>query len=263
MRCILICCLLSILSMGQALAENLMIFVQCGNEELSYHAELKQAMSDINVEMLDYVIDWDKTIEEHALSIDSIVNCYRENVDSLNLFLLSDQEASFVAFDVLSRDTSIVALITLSGNFCNGDDYLYNEISIRKQMEMLDSLSLDGRKEQYLETAYNMIASAKRGKKLVLLENADNEMQNLYNFLHTRYGRSLLAFSLEERLEKIHSWVIPFYRSANQSDELDLNIGRFLYLGAQFGVKFTCPDVYNDQSAKSEVAEQVVKFLKK
>lgn len=43
MKYILICYLLSVLSIGQASAENLMIFIQCGNKELSYHAELKQA----------------------------------------------------------------------------------------------------------------------------------------------------------------------------------------------------------------------------
>lgn len=52
--------------------------------------------------------------------------------------------------DVSRTDTAIVALITLSGAFCNGDDYFYNETSITKNMKMLDSVSFDNQKEQNL-----------------------------------------------------------------------------------------------------------------
>ena len=52
--------------------------------------------------------------------------------------------------DVSRTDTAIVALITLSGAFCNGDDYFYNETSITKNVKMLDSVSFDNQKEQYL-----------------------------------------------------------------------------------------------------------------
>lgn len=87
-------------------------------------------------------------------------------------------------------------------------------------------------------------------------------MRDLFALLKSRYGRSLLAFSLEDHLKKVRSWIVPFYSSKSQRSDLDLNIGNLIYEGTQFRVKFTEPDVYNDQNVGSKITEHVSNLLK-
>lgn len=228
----------------------------------SYRYELEKEMQNIDIELIAYPVDVSRTVGEHTLIIDSIIRNYRENTDGLSIFMVTDKEASFVALDVLSKDTTIVALMTLSGAFCNGDDYFYNETSINKNMEMLDSVLFDNKKEQYLKISYKMISQAKQGEKIKLPKGADDHMQLLFNLLNSRYGRSLLEFSLDDHLKRIQSKIVPFYQSKNQSSELDLYIGKLIYLGALYGVKYTEPESYNDKNVSSEIAKHISNLLK-
>lgn len=262
MKSLFVYCILLFLCIDQLAAKELMVLIQYGNNELPYYLKLKKSLSDLNIDFLTYSIDKDRTIEENSFQIDSAINSQKEKADSLKVFLMSDCESSFVALDVLSLDTSIVALITLSGAFCNGDEYFYNEISVKKHMEMLDSVSFDGKTEQYLRTAYRMISQVKQGKKLKLPKAADDNMRELFTLLNSRYGRSLLIFSLDDHLKKVRSWIVPFYSSKSQRSELDLYIGKLIYEGAKFRVKFTESDVYNDQNVGSKITEHVSKLLK-
>ena len=262
MKSLVVCCILLFGYIDQLAAKELMVLIQYGNYEQPYFLKLKKSLSDLNIDFITYSIDRDRTIEENSFQIDSVINIHKEITDSLKVFLMSDHESSFVALDVLSHDTSIVALITLSGAFCNGDEYFYNEISVKKHMEMLDSVSFDGKTEQYLRTAYRMISQVKQGKKFKLPKVADDNMRELFALLNSCYGRSLLSFSLDGHLKKVRSWIVPLYSSKNQRSELDLNIGKLIYEGAQFRVRFTEPDTYNNQNVVSKITEHMSKLIK-
>lgn len=166
MRIIIFCYILLNTCISQSWAKGIMLYVHNDKSvKQSYLYELEKKMQNIDIDMIVYPVDISRSVGEHTLRIDSIIRNYRDNSDSLSIFMVTDKEASFVAMDVLSKDTAIVALVTLSGAFCDGDDYFYNETSIIKNMEMLDSLSFDNKKEQYLRIAYKMISQAKQGKK--------------------------------------------------------------------------------------------------
>lgn len=262
MRIVLFCCILLNTCVSLSWAKGIMLYVHNGKSvNQSYRYELEKEMQKIDIDMIVYPIDVNRTVGEHALRIDSIIRNYRENTDSLSIFMVTDKEASFVALDVLSKDTTIVALMTLSGTFCNGDDYFYNEASINKNMKMLDSVSFDNKKEQELRIAYKMISQAKQGKTFKQPKGTDEYMQDLFALLDSRYGRSLLEFSLDDHLKRIRSWIVPFYRSKNQSSELDLYIGKLMYFGALYGVKYTEPDGYNEENVGSEIAKYVSNLL--
>lgn len=263
LRIILFCYILLNTCISQSWAKGIMLYVHNDKSvKQSYRYELEKEMQNIGIDMIVYPVDVSRTVGEHTLRIDSIIRNYRENTDSLSIFMVTDKGASFVALDVLSKDTTIVALVTLSGAFCNGDDYFYNETSIIKNVKMLDSVSFDNKKEQYLRMAYKMISYAKQGKNFKLPKGADDHMQILFNLLNSRYGRSLLEFSLDDHLRRIRSNIIPFYRSKNQSSELDLYIGKLIYLGALYGVKYAEPHSYNDEDVSSEIAKHISNLLK-
>lgn len=263
MRIIIFCYILLNTCISQSWAKGIMLYVHNDKSvKQSYLYELEKKMQNIDIDMIVYPVDISRSVGEHTLRIDSIIRNYRDNSDSLSIFMVTDKEASFVAMDVLSKDTAIVALVTLSGAFCDGDDYFYNETSIIKNMEMLDSLSFDNKKEQYLRIAYKMISQAKQGKKIKLPRGADGHMQVLFTLLNSRYGRSLLEFSLDDHLKRIRSKIIPFYRSKNQSSELDLYIGKLIYLGVLYGVKYAEPQSYNYEDVSSEIAKHISNLLK-
>lgn len=263
MRIILFFYILLNTCLSQSLAKGIMLYVHNDkNVKQPYLYELEKEMQKYDINMIVYPVDVSRTIGEHTLRIDSIIRNYRENTDSLDIFMVADKEASFVAMDVLSKDTAIVALITLSGAFCNGDDYFYNETSITKNVKMLDSVSFDNQKEQYLRIAYKMISQAKQGEKIKQPRGADNYMQALFTLLNSRYGHSLLEFSLDDHLKSVRSKIIPLYQSKNQSSELDLYIGKLIYLGALYGVEYIEPQSYNYDNISSEIVKHITNLLK-
>ena len=262
MRIVLFCCVLLNTCISQSWGKDILLYVYSDQSvKRPYLFELEKEMHNMDVDMISYPIDVRRTVDEHVLRIDSIFRDYREKTDSLGIFMLADEEASFVALDVLSKDTAIIALFAMSGVFCNGDDYFYNEVSIKKNLMMLDSVSFDNKKERHLRMVYKMISYAKQGKTFKIPKGADEQMCNLFNLLNSRYGRSLLEFSLDDHLKRIRSWIIPFYRNKNQSSELELYIGKLLYVGALYGVKYTEPQSYNEEYVSSEIVKHVSNLL--
>ena len=262
MKKIVFCFILLNMGIKLSWAKDIMLYIHGGNTVYqSYFHRLEEEMQNIDVETINYPIYLNRSIGEHALRVDSIIQNYKDGADSLRIFMIAEKEASFVALDILSKDTDIVALFALSGTFCNGDDYFYNEASIIKNMEMLDSASFNN-KEQYLRFVYKMISNAKQGRTYKLPHKADEYMQNLSILLNSRLGRSILEFSLDEHLKRIRSWIVPFYRSKNQSSELDLYIGKLLYNGALFGIKFAEPLNYKEENVNSEIIKHIVNFKK-
>ena len=259
MKKVVFCYILLSICINQSWAKDLMLYIHGGKTvDQSFFYRLEKEMQNIGIETINYPIDLSRSVGEHTLRIDSIVRNYREGTDSLNIFLIAEKEASFVALDVLSKDTTIVALFALSGAFCNGDDYFYNETSIIKNMEMLDSASFDNNKEQYLRFAYKMICHAKQERTNKQSPKVNEHMQDLSILLNSRFGRSILGFSLDEHLMRIRSWIVPFYRGGRQSSELDLYIGKLLYNGAFFRVKFAEPQTYNEKNVGSKIINFIV-----
>ena len=165
MRIVLFCCVLLNTCISQSWGKDILLYVYSDQSvKRPYLFELEKEMHNMDVDMISYPIDVRRTVDEHVLRIDSIFRDYREKTDSLGIFMLADEEASFVALDVLSKDTAIIALFAMSGVFCNGDDYFYNEVSIKKNLMMLDSVSFDNKKERHLRMVYKMISYAKQGK---------------------------------------------------------------------------------------------------
>lgn len=263
MKKLLILILLSFLMISQSSAKNLIVLIQNGNKEATYREKLEKEMAEIGYAMITYSISQDKTIDENATAVNSIVKSQREQQDSLNVFLLSDKEASYVALDVLSKDTDIVALIAFSGAFRNGDEYLYNKASVRKNMESLDEVLIDGEKENYLNAVYNMIASARQGKKTKLPSKADKYARDLYALLNSRYGQSILNFSPDEYYDKIRSWIVPYYNGGKEaSSEMYLNAGKLSYQGAGRNLKFADPfNSYSDDYVSYEVKKRITTIL--
>ena len=102
-----------------------------------------------------------------------------------------------------------------------------------------------------------MISQAKQGKKIKQPRGADNYMQALFTLLNSRYGHSLLEFSLDNHLKSVRSKIIPLYQSKNQSSELDLYIGKLIYLGALYGVEYIEPQSYNYDNISSEIVKHI------
>ena len=260
---VVFCFILLCTCIYQSRAKDIMLYIHRGKiVDRPYFYRLEKEMRNINVETINFPIDLSKSIAEHTLLIDSIVQNYREGTDSLSVFMIAEKEASFVALDVLSKDTAIIALFALSGAFCNGDNYFYNETSVIKNIEMLDSASFDNNKEQYLRSVYKMISHAKQGGTYKQPQIENEQMQDLFILLNSRFGHSILEFSLDEHLKRIQSWIIPFYRNKYQSIELDLYIGKLLYNGAPFGVKFTEPQNYNEENVASKIIKSIANIKK-
>lgn len=113
MRIILFFYILLNTCLSQSLAKGVMLYVHNDkNVKQPYLYELEKEMQNYDIDMIVYPVDVSRTIGEHTLRIDSIIRNYRENTDSLDIFMVADKEASFVAMDVLSKDTAFVALIT-------------------------------------------------------------------------------------------------------------------------------------------------------
>lgn len=263
MKSILISCLLFILDTGSSLAKDLMVYIHYGeNEEISHYTELQESLYDMGLDMIEFLINRNKSIEENALCISSAINSYRKDNDSAEVIVMSDKKSSFVAIDLLSKDTSIIAWIALSGTFCDGDESLYNEASVSINTEMLDSVFFDNRKEKYLSSINKMIESAKKGKKPALPCDADDYMRNLHVLLNSRYGRSLVTFSPADYYDSIPAWIIPLFCNSKHESELFLNIGKLVRLRTNSNTKLIRPVPYSDSSINSRIVEQVSNLLK-
>lgn len=253
-----------ILCVGRSLAYSLVVYVHYGKDEgLQHYAELQDTLHDMGIDMLACPINEDRTIEENALHIDSVIANCKNNNDSMEVILMSEKMSSFVAIDVLAKDTSIIAWIALSGVFCDGDDCLYNEASVRVNTEMLDSVSFDNRKEKCLSGIYKMIESAKEEKKPVLPRGADDYMRKLHSWLNNRYGRSFVSFSPASYMGRVSSWIIPLCDNSKHESELFLNTAKLVHLRSKYNnIKIMRPVPYYDSSLNSRIVEQVSNLLK-
>lgn len=222
-------------------ARGLVLNLRYSENESSFDSiAMKTSLSEIGYDMITYIVDKNRSISEYAEKVYEIVERYRNAETQDTIFLLSDRLSTFVGLDVVSRDTTIHGLITLTGAYNDGDNFLYDEISIKKNLEMMDSISFDGSKEHYLKTVYRMIQDKKKGKKIKLSLQADNMIKEFYTLLNSPYGTSLIDFSLEEHLRTTKAW-IGFLIEEHNEMKMEIDYMNLSWTANKYGVKYTCP----------------------
>ena len=220
-------------------ARGLVLNLRYSENESSFDSiAMKTSLSEIGYDMITYIVDKNRSISEYAEKVYEIVERYRNAETQDTIFLLSDRLSTFVGLDVVSRDTTIHGLITLTGAYNDGDNFLYDEISIKKNLEMMDSISFDGSKEHYLKTVYRMIQDKKKGKKIKLSLQADNMMKEFYTLLNSPYGTSLIDFSLEEHLRTTKAW-IGFLIEEHNEMKMEIDYMNLSWTANKYGVKYT------------------------
>ena len=235
-----ICALFLLLGACPSTAKGLLLNIHFHDNALPFDTEAMQdTLSKMNYDLLDYTVDRNLTIKENSDRIERMLKEYRNT----EVYLLSDRLSTFVGLDVISKDTTIYGLITLTGAYNDGESFLYDDVSIKKNLEMMDSISYDGSKERYLKTVYRMIQDKKKGKKIKLSPQADNLMQDFYTLLNSPYGTSMIDFSLEEHLRLIKSW-IGFMTDDERRLELEIDFMNLSWNANKYGVKYTCPFSY-------------------
>ena len=244
MRNIFIYVLFLLIGCDTVSARGLVLNLRYSEKGLCFDSlSMDTTLSGIGFDMFTYIVDKNRSISEHAEKVHEIVERYRNAETQDTIFLLSDRLSTFVGLDVVSRDTTIHGLITLTGAYNDGCSFLYDDVSIRKNLEMMDSISFDGSKEHYLKTVYRVIQDKKKGKKIKLFPQADNMMQDFYTLLNSPYGTSMIDFSLEEHLRLIKSW-IGFMTDDERRLELEIDYMNLSWTANKYGVKYTCPVSY-------------------
>ena len=247
----------------QLMAKGLMLSLQYYQNEKPIDLEkLAKGLSDMEIDIKTFVIDDSKSIEEYANRLKETVRQYHEQNDTIQFFVITDRESSFVGLELASVEASVKALLTICGAFNDGDRFLYGEMSFKKNMEMLDSISFDGSKERYLEKVFKMIADKKTGKRIRLPKNADNDMAALYALLESNYGSSIMRFSLDSCLSKISAAVFPIYDSDNQQ-LLDVDYLNLCLCGNKYQVRYSYPICYSGETLVKEITKSISELLTK
>lgn len=247
---------------GSSTAKGVVLSIQYGENKLMFDSvEMKTALSGIDFDIITYRVDKSRTIGEHTDRIEKIIGKYHDSEHQQPVFLLSDRMSSFVGLDVIAKDTTIVGLITFSGAFSNGDDFLYDNMSMKKNMAMTDSISFDHSKELYLKGVYKMIRAKKQGKKVKLTKNADESAWELRDLLNSQYGTSLVNFSLEERLSRIKSWIVPMLDDYGML-MMDVDLMNLSCIGNMYHLKYTIFMPFDEQNVVPEVTKQISETIK-
>ena len=244
-------------------ARGLVLNLRYSENESSFDSiAMKTSLSEIGYDMITYIVDKNRSISEYAEKVYEIVERYRNAETQDTIFLLSDRLSTFVGLDVVSRDTTIHGLITLTGAYNDGDNFLYDEISIKKNLEMMDSISFDGSKEHYLKTVYRMIQDKKKGKKIKLSLQADNMMKEFYTLLNSPYGTSLIDFSLEEHLRTTKAW-IGFLIEEHNEMKMEIDYMNLSWKANKYGVKYTSPFSYRADYCVEKIKQMILDLRQK
>lgn len=244
-------------------ARGLVLNLRYSENELSFDSiAMKTSLSEIGYDMITYIVDKNRSISEHAEKVYEIVERYRNAETQDTIFLLSDRLSTFVGLDVVSRDTTIYGLITLTGAYNDGRSFLYDDVSIKKNLEMMDSISFDGSKEHYLKTVYRMIQDKKKGKKIKLFPQADNMMKELYTLLSSPYGTSLIDFSLEEHLRTTKAW-IGFLIEEHNEMKMEIDYMNLSWTANKYGVKYTAPFSYRSDNCVEKIKQMILDLRQK
>lgn len=245
-----------------AMGKGLLLNIHYSESELMFDSvKMSKELSAIDFCMASYLVDNSVTIEKHAVRILDIIHKYQNREAAQPVILLTDRMSSFVGLEAISKDTAVAGLVTLSGAFCNGDDFLYDNVSMKKNMEFLDSVSFDHSKEIYLEKIYRMIQARKVGEKIKPIRNADITADNLYRLLNSPYGVSMLGFSLASRLSMIKSLIVPMIDDYGIL-MMHIDLMNLSCIGNMYGLKYTFPLSFDKDNVVSNVIRQVQEIIK-
>ena len=244
-------------------ARGLVLNLRYSENELSFdNLSMDTTLSGVGYDMFTYIVDKNRSISEHAEKVQEIVERYRNAGMPDTVFLLTDRLSTFVGLDVISKDTTIHGLITLTGVYNDGCSFLYDDVSIKKNLEMIDSISFDGSKERYLKTIYKMIQDKKKGKRIKLSRQADNMMKELYTLLSSPYGTSLIDFSLEEHLRTTKAW-IGFLIEEHNEMKMEIDYMNLSWKANKYGVKYTSPFSYRADYCVEKIKQMILDLRQK
>lgn len=129
--------------------------------------------------------------------------------DSVALFSVED--CSYVVMREALRNGNVRMLLTLSGRFLNGDDYLYNLFSIQENARNMDDFSVDMGRQESLRRVYTMIQGIKRGKKVKIPQEASAPEKECMRYLSGPLGRSVILNDSEHVLRHLACPVFSIY----------------------------------------------------
>ena len=146
--------------------------------------------------------DKTSTIGMLADNLNADIKKIRDKNPKISLGVVCYNEASFPVLEASLQNEAISYLIAVSGCFINGDDYYYEQFSLKEHlMENQD-------KGKRLKDKYNIIKGLKHGRKLP--QNLTSESENAYlvDTLSNSYCISVMNFDASKILANIE---IPIY----------------------------------------------------
>ena len=221
----------------QARAQGMLVYLSAGDQSdvARNVALIRDSLSAHAISFEQYRITDDRSIARHAAEVLEVIGHFRATSGTAKVLLLSERESNFVALDVLAKDSAIAGLISMDGIYEDGRDYLYSNISIRENMEHLDSISYDREKERSLQRIYGMLQDAGEGIEVSRPDDSDKYAAELYRLLQTSLGRSLTEYVLAERLSRIKSAIYLYFNI----DSNDINSINLCTIGNRYGVNYT------------------------
>lgn len=239
---------LYVLCICQIFAKGLLVSVRYDGCDMIDDSLSHDVMKDVIDEVKIFVANDASAVGTWSEQIENAVNNYHKNNPESPVYMMTDRKTTFIGLDVASRCTFIKALITRNGALTEGVDFLYDDYSLKLNVQNLDSISFSRTKENHLESIYNMIISAKEGKKIKLQKNADKNAQELFAFIKSKYGWSVLNFPLEDCLKNIKTELILL-----QDDKLPMinDMTSFAPLAYRYGIKYSFPFLLSDDKSKN------------
>lgn len=226
------------------------------NEDAVDSVELRKRLSENGISMITYIVDNNRSINEHANNVKKIISSY-DRSDKLELVVLTDRMSTFVGLKLCNSMKDVRGLITISGAFNDGDDFIYSEFSVTKNADNFNKLSENREKERCLFSVWQIIQKSKKTKNITFTDNSA-DMQKMMILLKSEYGKSLLHFSLEKNLRKIDAVILPFYIYEYRKEYIcDLDISNLMYIGNKNKIRYTLPESYGKRKIVSKIVEKV------
>ena len=126
------------------------------NEDAVDSVELRKRLSENGISMITYIVDNNRSINEHANNVKKIISSY-DRSDKLELVVLTDRMSTFVGLKLCNSMKDVRGLITISGAFNDGDDFIYSEFSVTKNADNFNKLSENREKERCLFSVWQII----------------------------------------------------------------------------------------------------------
>lgn len=136
---------------------------------------------------------------------------------SEGIILCSVGDCSYVAMQEAQNNNKIKMLITLSGVFLPGDDYVYNKYSLLENKRIQDSCTVSLKKMDKLKDIFNMIQRIREGKAGVKSTPKDPFVLGCWMFLSSNLGKSVVRFDTRQVLPRLHCPCFAIYSEKDVS----------------------------------------------